>query len=71
MRLLIRDYCTRHGISQSKLSRLSDVSLKGIRAAWNDPYHNIELHTLEKIAHALEVRVCDLIEEDEVTSLPQ
>ncbi|MBV9230502.1 MAG: helix-turn-helix transcriptional regulator, partial [Chloroflexi bacterium] len=49
-------------MSQSKLSRLADVSLNTIQTIYHDPYHDVLLSTLERLAKALSVNVSDLYE---------
>jgi len=65
VKLLIGPIAQDKGISKGLLSRRANVTLKAIRTVWDNPYHNIEIHTLEKIAKALGVTICDLIEEED------
>lgn len=62
VRLRVGAVAKEKGVSKSKLSRDSDLSLWTIRALWN-PDYNASIKTLAIVARALEVRVCDLIEE--------
>jgi DNA-binding Xre family transcriptional regulator len=47
-----------------KLSRSADVSYRTIRLIYKDPYRDVALNTLEKLAKALGVSIADLIEEE-------
>jgi len=62
IRLKIKEVLQEKNVSQSKLSRLADVSLNTIQAMCHNPYHDPALSTLERIAKALRVRMCDLYE---------
>ena len=60
-------------ISMSKLSRLSDVSYDTIQQIYHNPYKDVNLSTLEKIADALGADVCDLFEKvskEEMAKIP-
>lgn len=57
--LLVRD----RGISISRLARLADLSYTTVYKLVQQPDADTTLRTLVKIARALRVRVCDLIEE--------
>ncbi|GAC1399045.1 MAG: hypothetical protein NVSMB49_08360 [Ktedonobacteraceae bacterium] len=62
LRLKIRENAGAKSISMSKLSRLSDVSYDTIQQIYHNPFKDVNLSTLEKIADALGVNVCDLFE---------
>ena len=62
IRLKLKEVLQEKKISQSKLSRLADISLNTIHAIYHDPYQDCLLSTLEKLAKALGVNVCDLYE---------
>jgi DNA-binding Xre family transcriptional regulator len=47
----------------AKLSRRADLSYNTIQALCKDPYHDVNLGTLQKIADALHITVFDLLEE--------
>ena len=52
------------GVSQGKLSRMTDVSLSTIqRLCAEGSTYNVSMDVLEKIAKALGVRISDLYEE--------
>ncbi len=62
LRLRVRENAGAKAISMSKLSRLSDVSYDTIQQIYHNPFKDVNLSTLEKIADALGVNVCDLFE---------
>lgn len=62
IRIKLREAALKAGISQSKLSRRADVDLRIIQRVYRDPYTNINLHTLDKLAMALNVNASTLID---------
>lgn len=62
IRLKLKEIIQEKKISQSKLSRMADVSLNTIQAIYHDPYRDVAMSTLEKLARALNVSVADLYE---------
>lgn len=46
----------------AKLSRLADLSPKTVQALWHDPFRDVSVSTLDKIAMALHVDVSELLE---------
>jgi len=62
IRLKIKEVLQAKNISQSKLSRLADVSLNTIQAMYHDPSHDPALSTLYRLAKALQVDIADLYE---------
>ena len=62
LRLKLKEIASTKAISMSKLSRLSDVSYDTIQQIYHTPYKDVNLSTLEKLADALAVNVCDLFE---------
>jgi len=62
IRLKLKEVLQEKKISQSKLSRMADVSLNTIQAIYHNPYHDAVLSTLDRLAKALGVNVCDLYE---------
>lgn len=61
-RLKVKEVAAEKKMSMGKLSRSSDVSYRTIKLIYDDPYRDASLDTLDKIAHALEVEIADLIE---------
>jgi transcriptional regulator with XRE-family HTH domain len=62
IRLKIDYWRQQRGFSQGILSRLSNVDEKTVQKILRDPYANISLYTLDKIATALDVPAEQLIE---------
>lgn len=62
LRLKVRENAGAKAVSMSKLSRLSDVSYDTIQQIYHNPFKDVNLSTLEKIADALGINVCDLFE---------
>jgi DNA-binding Xre family transcriptional regulator len=63
VRLKIKEVAESKGINMSKLSRMADVSYNTMLALYHKPHHDVSLYILERIAKALGVSICDLIEE--------
>ncbi len=63
LRLRIKEVATSKGYNMSTLSRASDVPFITIRRAWKNPYYELRLTTLHKIALALGVPTAELIED--------
>jgi DNA-binding Xre family transcriptional regulator len=66
--LKVKEIAEAKGISQGKLSRKADIDVKTIRRIYRNPVEIITTETLDKLATALEVNVCDLIEQ--ITNMP-
>ncbi len=62
IRLRLKEVLQEKGITQAKLSRLTDVSMNTIQTIVHNPYHDVALSTLERIAKGLNVSVGDLYE---------
>jgi DNA-binding Xre family transcriptional regulator len=62
IRLRLKEVLQEKKVSQSKLSRLADVSLNTIQVMYHNPYHDPALSTLHRIAIALQVEICELYE---------
>ena len=67
LKLRVKELAISKGFNQSTLSRASDVPLDTIRRVWRNPYYEVRLSTLNKIAEALEVPPTDLFEDDKNT----
>ncbi len=63
LRLRVKEVLEEKKVSQSKLSRMSDVSLNTIQEMTHHPERDVKLSTLHRIATALKVSVLDLYEE--------
>ncbi len=66
VRLHVKEVSTERNVTRAKLSRIADVSPGTLERIWKDPYHEVYLSTLARIARALHVPVEVLysIEED-------
>ncbi len=63
IRLRVKEVAREKGISQGKLSRLADINMTTIQLIYRKPEEaNITLFTLDKLAHALDVSPCDLLD---------
>lgn len=63
IRLKIKEVAKEKGISQGKLSRLSDVSLPTIQRIYRNPTSsNVSTDVLDRISRALQVDVRELLE---------
>jgi DNA-binding Xre family transcriptional regulator len=54
---------TQKDMNMSKLSRKADIAYNTVMTLCKDPYHDVALSTLQKIANALDVSIFELIEE--------
>ena len=64
IRLRIKEVATERGMSMTKLHHRSEVAYSTIRAVMRDPYTEITLTTLARLADALGVPSRDLIEDE-------
>ena len=63
IRLRVKEVAQEKGLSQGRLSRLSDVDDNTIKRIYRNPTANVNTDTLNKLAKALGVSVHELIEE--------
>jgi DNA-binding Xre family transcriptional regulator len=63
IRLRIKEIAEKKGFNQSSLSRAADIHFMTVKRIYQNPYKEVTTTTLDKIARALKVSVCDLIEE--------
>ena len=61
-RLKVKEVAQEKGISMTKLHKTSDVAYGTIRKIFREPYTEVTLTTLNRIAVALGVEVKDLLE---------
>jgi len=61
-RLRIKEVATSKGISLTKLSQRSEVAYNTVRKVWRDPYTDVTVSTLQRLADVLGVDVNELIE---------
>ena len=67
VRLKVKEIALERGFNQSTLSRAANVDFKTIQRLFRDPYRDVSLSTIVKIAWALNISLNDLIE---VSGLP-
>ena len=63
MRLRVKEIALAKGYNQSSLSRASNVPIDTIRRIWRNPYYEVRLSTLNKIASVLDVPATSLFED--------
>ena len=63
LRLRVKEIAIQQGFNQSTLSRAADVPIDTIRRIWRNPYYEVRLSTLNKIATVLGVKATDLFED--------
>ncbi len=63
LKLKVKEIAIQKGFNQSTLSRAADVPIDTIRRIWRNPYYEVRLSTLNKIAVVLEVKATDLFED--------
>ena len=62
-RLRIKEVAAEKGMSMTKLSHRSEVAYNTIRRLFRDPYSEVTLTTLRRLADVLGVSTRDLIED--------
>ena len=62
-RLRVKEVANEKGISLTKLSQRSEVAYNTVRRLWREPYTDVTLSTLQRLANVLGVTVNDLIEQ--------
>jgi DNA-binding Xre family transcriptional regulator len=62
IRIKVREVAQTKGIGQGKLARMADMDTKTLKRIYKDPFVDISLHTLDKLARALQVDASTLIE---------
>ncbi len=63
IRLRVKEIAQEKGISQGKLSRMSDVDENTIKRIYRNPIAIVSTETINKLAKALEVTTTELIED--------
>ena len=62
LRLKIRELAEAQGLDRAKLARRADVTYQTVHNIWNNPYANVSIATLEKLAQALNCDVSEVYE---------
>jgi len=65
VRYRVKELAESRGLDRAKLARQADVTYETIHSLWRNPYRDVSMSTLLKIARALGVGVTDLYEEVE------
>lgn len=63
LKLKVKEIALQKGFNQSTLSRAADVPIDTIQRIWRNPYYEVRLSTLNKIAAVLEVKATELFED--------
>lgn len=61
-RLRIKELAEQQNLSRTRLSQRSEVAYNTVRKLWKDPYADVSLWTLQRLADVLKVDVKELIE---------
>ena len=61
-RLRVKEVADKKGVSLTKLSQRSEVAYNTVRRLWRDPYTDVTISTLQRLADVLGVNVNDLLE---------
>jgi DNA-binding Xre family transcriptional regulator len=64
VRLKIKEIADARNISISKLHRAADVTYQTVKFIYENPYRDVNISTLAKLASALDVHICALIAEE-------
>ena len=62
IQLKVREIAEAKRLNMAKLSRMADLNYNTVRAIYDNPYRDVAVTTLEKIAKALKVEVTALYE---------
>jgi len=62
LRLKIRELAEARGLDRAKLARRADVTYQTVHNVWNNPFADVSIATLEKLAQALNCDVSELYE---------
>ena len=61
-RLRVKEVANEKDVSLTKLSQRSEVAYNTVRRIWRDPFTDVTLSTLQRLADVLKVDVNELIE---------
>jgi len=59
----VREEAEKQGYNISTLSRKADIGQNTVRRLWHDPYRNVDIQVLERIARVLGMKTGDLLED--------
>jgi len=60
-RLQVKEVANKKGISLTKLSQRFEVAYNTVRRIWREPYTDVTLSTLQRLADVLGVDVSELV----------
>lgn len=63
IRLRVKELASAKGFNMSSLARSSGLGFSTVKRLWSDPYREVTVSTLEKIARALNLATAELIED--------
>ncbi len=61
-KIRVKEVAQQKGVSLTKLSQRSEVAYNTVRRLWRDPYTDVTLSTLQRLADVLGVDVRELME---------
>jgi DNA-binding Xre family transcriptional regulator len=64
IRYRVREIAIEKGFNQSSLAREANIGFSTVKRIFRDPYREIPMSILQKIAKTLHVSIHDLIEEE-------
>jgi DNA-binding Xre family transcriptional regulator len=62
LRLRVKEVAIEKGFNMSSLSRASDISFKTVKKLFREPFSDVNISTLDKLALAMQVEIHDLLE---------
>jgi DNA-binding Xre family transcriptional regulator len=62
IRIKVKEVAESKAIGQGKLARMADMDAKTLKRIYRNPYADISIYTLDKLAKALQVDASTLIE---------
>ena len=65
VRVRLKEIAEEQGMSMTKLSHRSEVAYGTIRRLFRDPFAEVTISTLARLAEVLGVPTCDLLEDTE------
>ena len=63
LRLRVKEVAKAKGMSMNKLSQRSEVSYNVVKAIYRNPYKEVTLHTINRLADTLAVPATELLED--------
>ncbi len=67
-RLRIQEIATQKNLNISQLSRKADLDIALVRRYWHNRVQSVSIPALEAIAQALEVKVTELIDDNQAVA---